>query len=79
MAICQFLGERIRHEDYHNDELGAEDREELKQAWEKRCKNKKERMDGVKRVDFLREKYMFLGLIRGKSGMWQLRTRRGYP
>lgn len=76
MVLCQFLAERIRNEDYYNDVLDAEDRGALKQAWERRCRNKKERMDGVKRVDFLREKYMFLGLTRGKSGMWQLRTER---
>lgn len=74
MTICQFLAGPIRREDYYNDELDAEDREELKQAWESRCNNRKERMEGVKRVDFLREKYMFQGLSRGKNGMWQLHT-----
>ncbi|KAG2156947.1 uncharacterized protein EDB93DRAFT_1079192 [Suillus bovinus] len=74
MGICQFLAGPIRNEDYYNDELDAEDREELKRAWVERCKNKKERMEGVKRVDFLREKYMFLGLTRGKRGMWELCT-----
>ncbi|KAG2337710.1 hypothetical protein BDR05DRAFT_894740 [Suillus weaverae] len=78
MAICQFLSGQIRNEDYYNDELDDEDRSALKRAWEERCDNKKERMNGVKRVDFLREKYMFMGLTRGKSGMWQLRTEKDY-
>lgn len=79
MTLCQFLAEPIRNEDYYNDELDAGDKEELKQAWEERCNNRKERMEGVKRVDFLRGKYMFLGLARGKNGMWQLRTGKEYP
>lgn len=79
MNICQSLARPIHHEDYYNDELDADDREELKQTWHKRCSSKKERMEGVKQVDFLREKYMFLGLTRGKNGMWQLSTGKGYP
>ncbi|KAG1847650.1 hypothetical protein DFJ58DRAFT_730063 [Suillus subalutaceus] len=79
MTICQFLAGPIRNEDYYNDELDIEDKEQLRLAWESRCNNKKERMEGVKRVDFLREKYMFLGLTRGKNGMWQLRTGKGDP
>lgn len=74
MTICQFLAGPIRSQDFHNNELDAEDKEQLRQTWEARCYNKKERMEGVKRVDFLREKYMFVGLTRGKNGMWQLRT-----
>lgn len=79
MTICQFLAGPIRNEDYYNDELDAEDKEQLRLAWEARCNNKKERMEGVKRVDFLREKYIFLGLTPGKNGMWQLRTGKGDP
>lgn len=78
MTICQFLAGPIRNEDYYNDELDAEDKEQLRLAWETRCNSKKERMEGVKRVDFLREKHMFLGLARGKNGMWQLRTGKDY-
>lgn len=78
MTMCQFLAEPIRNEDYYNDELDAGDKEELKRAWEGRCNNRRERMEGVKRVDFLRGKYMFLGLSRGKNGMWQLRTGKEY-
>lgn len=74
VTICQFLAGSIRREDYYNDELDAQDREELKRAWESRCNNRKERMEGVKRVDFLQEKCMFQGLSRGKNGMWQLHT-----
>lgn len=74
MIVCQSLSTRIRKEDFYNDELDRDDRAALKDAWEERCKNEEERMDGVKRVDFLRGKYMFQGLTRGKSGMWQLRT-----
>ncbi|KAG1788749.1 uncharacterized protein HD556DRAFT_1244745 [Suillus plorans] len=77
MHICQSLARPICYDDYYNDELDADDREELKQAWQERCNSKKERMEGVKQVDFLREKYMFLGLTRGKNGMWQLSTGKG--
>jgi hypothetical protein len=66
MTVCQFLAGRIRSEEYYNDELDAEDKEELKQAWQERCKSQKELMDGVKRFDFLRGKHVFQGLTRGK-------------
>jgi hypothetical protein len=75
-AICQTLAMRIRSEEYYNGELDNEDRQALKEAWDERCRNEEERRDGVKRVDFLRGKYMFEGLTRGKNGMWQLRTGR---
>lgn len=75
-AICQTLALRIRREEYYTDQLDHEDRQSLKLAWDERCRNQEERMDGVKRVDFLRGKYMFEGLTRGKHGMWQLRTGR---
>jgi len=76
-TICQVLAMRIRGEEFYNDELDKEDREALREAWDERCRNEEERMDGVKRIDFLRGKYMFEGLTRGKNGMWQLRTGRG--
>lgn len=75
-TLCQSLALRIGAGDYHNDELDHDDRQALKLAWDERCRNDAERMDGVKRVDFLRGKYMFQGLTRGKNGMWQLRTGR---
>jgi len=75
-AICHTLAFRICSADYYNDELDDEDREALRLAWDERCRDESERVDGVKRVDFLRGKYMFQGLTRGKSGMWQLRTGR---
>ncbi|OAX35731.1 hypothetical protein K503DRAFT_696449 [Rhizopogon vinicolor AM-OR11-026] len=75
-AICQALARRIRGEEYYNDVLDHEDREALRLAWDERCRSQEERMDGVKRVDFLRGKYIFEGLTRGKHGMWQLRTGR---
>jgi len=77
-TLCQLLATRIRQTEYYNDELDHDDRGALKQAWEERCRDEAERMDGVKRVDYLRGKYMFQGLTRGKNGMWQLRTGREY-
>lgn len=31
---------------------------------------------GVKRVDFLRGRYIFEGLVKGRNGMWEMRTRK---
>lgn len=33
-----------------------------------------DKREGVRRVDFLRGEVMFLGMARGKQGMWRLRT-----
>ncbi|KAH7908885.1 hypothetical protein BJ138DRAFT_1011894 [Hygrophoropsis aurantiaca] len=78
LGLYTSLSARIHRSDYYNDELNAEDREILKKAWEERCRSPEESADGVKRVDYLRGKVIFEGLVRGKNGMWQLKTGREY-
>lgn len=68
------LDKPIAKADFYNDDLNDEDRETLKQVWLERCRDDTEKMQGVKRIDFLRGKVGFEGLSRGKNGMWRLKT-----
>ncbi|KAH7920958.1 hypothetical protein BV22DRAFT_1020262 [Leucogyrophana mollusca] len=76
IALYASLYKRIHRSDYWNDELDETDRNTLRLAWTERCRTPEEKADGVKRVDFLRGKTVFEGLVRGKNGMWQLKTGR---
>jgi hypothetical protein len=44
--------------------------------YERTSGSKEETMRGVKRVDFLRGKWVFEGLVKGRNGMWEMKTRR---
>jgi len=77
IALHQALSYPIVQSDFYNDELDDADRDLLTQAWDERCETDEERNAGVLRVDFLRGKYMFAGLVKGRNGMWQLKT--AYP
>ncbi|EGO30054.1 hypothetical protein SERLADRAFT_379756 [Serpula lacrymans var. lacrymans S7.9] len=70
------LNTPIQKDDYYNEELDDADRYKLREAWEERCHDASERSCGVRRVDFLRGKIGFEGLVRGKDGMWEVKTRR---
>ncbi|KIJ11723.1 hypothetical protein PAXINDRAFT_171670 [Paxillus involutus ATCC 200175] len=68
------LDKGLSKNDFYNNDLDNEDRQKLTQAYYERCRDNAERMQGVKRVDFLRGKFEFEGLTRGKNGMWRLKT-----
>lgn len=68
------LNKPITKYDFYNNELDDEDRQVLTRTYFERCCHEDEKMEGVKRVDFLRGKKGWLGLIAGKNGMWRLRT-----
>ncbi|KDQ54216.1 hypothetical protein JAAARDRAFT_60653 [Jaapia argillacea MUCL 33604] len=77
-AIRANLTKPIRRADYYNQELDERDRDEIAKAFGKRCSYEGEhaRRQGIKRVDFLRERVVFEGLVRGKNGMWEMKTSR---
>lgn len=43
---------------------------------ERTAGNKEEVGRGVKRVDFLRGRFIFEGLVKGRNGMWEMKTRK---
>ncbi|KAL4079693.1 hypothetical protein J3A83DRAFT_4356432 [Scleroderma citrinum] len=76
LQLSADLNKQIHRSDYYNDDLDEHDRQTLNQAYLSRCRDETERMNGVRRVDFLRGKVFFEGLTRGKNGMWRLRSGR---
>lgn len=68
------LNRQISKYDFYNNELDDEDRDVVTRAFFERCRYEDEKMEGVKRVDYLRGKCEWMGLIPAKNGMWRLRT-----
>lgn len=70
---AQILG---RH--WFNDCLTDSDRARMAECFQERVDGREpeEVARGVKRVDFLRGKVVFEGLVRTRSGMWEIKTRR---
>lgn len=68
------LNKPISKSDFYTYELDGEDREILTRSYIERCRSQDEKMEGVKRVDFLRGKFEWMGLVQGKNGMWRLKT-----
>ncbi|KAF8124576.1 hypothetical protein EV363DRAFT_1403141 [Boletus edulis] len=68
------LNKPISKFDYYNNELDDEDRNILTHIYLDRCRSQEEKQEGVKRVDFLRGKIEWMGLVAGKNGMWRLKT-----
>lgn len=79
-SIWSTLRWPIQKSDYWNDELNDADRDKVRHAWSTRCNgNAAEQMAGVRRVDFLRRHVMFEGLVKGRNGMWEMKTKKvGY-
>lgn len=77
-AIYNSLQKQIQHADFYNDELEDDDRNRINWAYKVRCmEDRRELMNGVRRVDYLRRSVLFEGLVKGKNGMWEMRTRKG--
>ncbi|TFK46538.1 hypothetical protein OE88DRAFT_1667552 [Heliocybe sulcata] len=75
-AIWEDMQQPIRNADYNNDVLTETDRGRIYTAWNERCgEDAEERSQGIRRVDFLCDKYIFEGLVPGKRGVWEMKTR----
>jgi hypothetical protein len=72
--LFAILNKPISKYDFYNTELDGEDREILTRTYLERCRSEDEKMAGVKRVDYLRGKFEWMGLVPGKNGMWRLKT-----
>jgi len=68
------LSQPISKSDFYTYELDGGDRDVLTRSYIERCRSEDEKMEGVKRVDFLRGKFEWMGLAQGKNGMWRLKT-----
>jgi hypothetical protein len=63
--------------DFNNDEVDEEERKRIIAAYRNRVgSDRAEAMKGIRRVDFLMGKVVFEGLMKGKEGLWELRTTR---
>ncbi|KAJ7127486.1 hypothetical protein C8R46DRAFT_1145608 [Mycena filopes] len=68
--------------DFWNEVLGRREREGVTRAFKARCalwgeEARREMGAGVRRVDFLGEGVVFVGLVRGRGGVWEVRTEGG--
>jgi hypothetical protein len=75
--IQRVLSSRIKNSDFYNNELTQEEREKISRAWKERCQyNQGAMSQGVKKVDYLMRDCVFIGLARGRDGMWEMKTRK---
>lgn len=75
-------GGQITARHYYNEELGEEERYALRMAYMRRCSsNEHEKHRGIKKVDFLGMdgRVIFVGLVRGKNGMYEMKLKRAPP
>ncbi|KAJ7046377.1 hypothetical protein C8F04DRAFT_344271 [Mycena alexandri] len=77
-TLFQELNRPIAGHDFWNEELRKREREGLTYTFKRRCGKRgefsqEEMLKGVKRVDFLGEECIFVGLVR-RSGMWEIKT-----
>ena len=74
-AIFHQLCSQIHQRHYYNEELDDAHRGVLSAAFSDRCNNPSvDREKGILQIDFLADKYVLLGLVKGKNGMWELKT-----
>ncbi|KDQ56148.1 hypothetical protein JAAARDRAFT_158883 [Jaapia argillacea MUCL 33604] len=76
-AIYVKLRKEIGKSDFYNNGLDDEEREEIIDAWFLRCglEGGEAKAYAVRRVDFLKDQVIFEGLVKGKNGTWEMKTR----
>jgi len=75
--IQRVLSSRIKNSDFYNNEITQEEREKIGRAWKERCQyNQGAMSQGVKKVDYLMRDCVFIGLVRGRDGMWEIKTKK---
>ncbi|KAJ8456984.1 hypothetical protein ONZ51_g11800 [Trametes cubensis] len=73
-AIYSSMTQQIHYSDFYNIDMNNEFRDQIGEAWGKRCRTEQERASGVRRVDYLMDKYIMLGIQRGRDGLWEIKT-----
>ncbi|KAH0578199.1 hypothetical protein H2248_004074 [Termitomyces sp. 'cryptogamus'] len=61
--------------DYYNEELGSEIRGRIARAYQSRTQGTAEKWKGIKWVDYLEDRCIFVGLVKSRDGMWEIQTR----
>lgn len=76
-ALTNQLLMPIHGRHFWNEDLTAADRARITTAFQVRCRDRPDLIpQGVLRVDFLGERCVFQGLVRGAKGMWEIKTTR---
>ncbi|KAG6858526.1 hypothetical protein C0993_005548 [Termitomyces sp. T159_Od127] len=69
------LQQPISARHYYNEELNSSVRERIAIAFGRRTQgDERERASGVKWVDYLEDKVVFVGLVRTRNGLWEMKT-----
>ena len=70
------LSHQVYHRDFWNDAMTEEYRKHIYEAWETRCGgNRTVAEQGIRRMDFLGDQYIFAGLRRIGDGEWQMKLK----
>ncbi|KZV74307.1 hypothetical protein PENSPDRAFT_573240 [Peniophora sp. CONT] len=78
-GVWEVMSKQVREADYWNSEVEDEERDKINRAFELRCvlpTDPAARTGGVRKVDFLMRECIFLGLSKGREGMYEMRTRK---
>ncbi|KNZ73612.1 hypothetical protein J132_10700 [Termitomyces sp. J132] len=76
MHVYFQLQTQINARHYFNEELRSGTRERITEAYTQRTQGQdQEKMKGIKKVDYLEEKNIFVGLVRTRNGLWEMKTR----
>ncbi|KAH9932997.1 uncharacterized protein B0H18DRAFT_870857 [Fomitopsis serialis] len=75
-AIWLSMMTPIAHADWWNNEMDEITRERIARSWAERCVDDGERQKGVRRVDFLMDRCILLGLEKGRDSMWEMKVKR---
>jgi hypothetical protein len=76
-TLWRFLHARIHRSDFYNNDVGEDERSKIARSFRARCgADESEIARGVRRVDFLMRDCTFLGLAKGRDGMFEMKTRK---
>ena len=79
-AIYNVMQIQIVDADFNNDELDEEEQKRITHAYRKRVgSDHAEALKGIRRVDFLMGRAIFEGLVKGKEGLWEMKTTKPIP
>lgn len=78
--IYEVMQVQIIDADFNNDEVDEEERRRITAAYRSRIgSDQPEAMKGIRRVDYLMGKVVFEGLVKGKEGLWEMKTTKPIP
>ena len=73
--VYKIMQIQIVDADFNNDEVDEEERKRIIAAYRNRVgSDRTEAMKGIRRVDFLMGRFIFEGLVKGKEGLWEMKT-----